>query len=72
VFGLPHERLGEEVVAVICQLAEAELDAQQVQQQLQGKLAKYKIPTKIIIQTEILTRLATGKIAKRQLREGLL
>jgi len=72
VFGLPHERLGEEVVAVICQLAEAELDTQQVQQQLQGKLAKYKIPTKIIIQTEILTRLATGKIAKRQLREGLL
>ena len=33
-----------------------------------GKLAKFEIPRNVHVETEPLPRIATGKIAKRQLR----
>ncbi|PHR59673.1 MAG: hypothetical protein COA47_09240 [Robiginitomaculum sp.] len=72
VFGLPHERLGEEVVTVICRVAGSGLTAEQVYASLKGKLASYKIPTKIVIQDETLERIATGKIAKKDIRAAML
>ena len=68
VFGAPDERLGEVPVAVIHvkngeQLSEADLRAY-----LDGKLAKFKIPERIIISIEPLPRLGTGKIDRRALK----
>ncbi|VAV96162.1 Long-chain-fatty-acid--CoA ligase [hydrothermal vent metagenome] len=72
VFGLPHKRLGEEVATVICEVPGTNLTAQQVHAALKGTLASYKIPSKIIIQSERLPRIATGKIAKKDIRASLL
>jgi len=68
VFGAPDERLGEVPVAVIHlkegeQLREAELRAF-----LDGKLARFKIPERIIFSAESLPRLGTGKIDRRALK----
>jgi len=68
VFGAPDERLGEVPVAVIhlkngVRLGEGELRAF-----LDGKLARFKIPERIIISTEPLPRLGTGKIDRRALK----
>lgn len=72
VFGLPHPRLGEEVAVVICLAPGAKLTPAGVVAALKGKLASYKIPSKIILQSERLPRIATGKIAKKDLRAGLM
>ncbi len=72
VFGLPHERLGEEVATVICLAPNAQLNAKDIAERLRGKLALYKIPSKIIIQSERLPRIATGKIAKKDIKEAML
>jgi acyl-CoA synthetase (AMP-forming)/AMP-acid ligase II len=68
VFGAPDERLGEVPVAIIYvkdgeQLSEGELRAF-----LNGKLAKFKIPERIIFASEPLPRLGTGKIDRRALK----
>jgi acyl-CoA synthetase (AMP-forming)/AMP-acid ligase II len=68
VFGAPDERLGEVPVAVVHvkngeQLREGELRAF-----LDGKLARFKIPERIIISAEPLPRLGTGKIDRRALK----
>ncbi|MFL6754724.1 MAG: class I adenylate-forming enzyme family protein [Sphingomicrobium sp.] len=68
VFGAADERLGEVPVAVVHlkngeQLSEADLRAF-----LDGKLAKFKIPERIIFSSEPLPRLGTGKIDRRALK----
>jgi len=66
VFGAPDERLGEVPMAVIyvkSALTEAEL-----RQFLDGRIAKFKIPEKIIFSEEPLPRLGTGKIDRRALK----
>jgi long-chain acyl-CoA synthetase len=67
VFGLPHERLGEEVaVAVMLKpgmmLSEGELHAH-----LHPRLASFKIPTRIAFTGEALPRNAAGKFLKREM-----
>jgi long-chain acyl-CoA synthetase len=68
VFGAPDERLGEVPVAVIHlkngeQMGETELRAF-----LDGKLARFKIPERIIFSATSLPRLGTGKIDRRALK----
>ena len=69
VFGVPDERLGEEVACVVMpkqgtMIAEAEL-----RQHLLESLAKFKCPAFIRFTDEQLPRNAAGKILKHQLRE---
>ena len=67
VYGVPDERLGEEVGATVHAeepVAEAELLAF-----LQAKLAKYQIPRYLHYSPIPLPRTASGKILKRQLRD---
>ena len=67
VYGVPDERLGEEVGATVHAeepVAEAELLAF-----LQAKLAKYEIPRYLHYSPIPLPRTASGKILKRQLRD---
>jgi acyl-CoA synthetase (AMP-forming)/AMP-acid ligase II len=66
VFGAPDERLGEVPVAVIhvkSALSEAEL-----RQFLDGRIARFKMPERIIFSVEPLPRLGTGKIDRRALK----
>ncbi|HXD28674.1 MAG TPA: long-chain fatty acid--CoA ligase [Arthrobacter sp.] len=68
VIGIPDEKWGEVPKAVI-ELAEgAALDARDLQEHLDGRLARYKIPRTVEFVGE-LPRTASGKIRKSDLRD---
>ena len=68
VFGVPHERLGEEVAAVVVPRSGAHLDPDELGRHVAARLAAFKVPTKVVIVDEQLPRNAAGKILKRELR----
>jgi long-chain acyl-CoA synthetase len=72
VFGVPHERLGEEVAAAIVPRPGRRLDAGALRAFLEAHLAGFKIPTRIAVKREQLPRNPAGKILKRALREELI
>ncbi|MGB4248163.1 MAG: class I adenylate-forming enzyme family protein [Pseudohongiellaceae bacterium] len=72
VFGLPDERLGEIVGAKVMVKPDANLNEAELQAFLQTRLAQFKIPSRIWIQTEQLERIASGKIAKKLIRDALI
>lgn len=71
VFGVPDDRLGEEVAAAIVLDRELDDPAASLRNHCAGRLAKYKIPRYIWILAQPLPRNASGKFLKRQLREEL-
>jgi long-chain acyl-CoA synthetase len=71
VFGVPHERLGEEVAAVIMPKPGSTFSVDELTAFLGEHLAPFKVPTKIGIVNEQLPRNASGKILKRELRDRL-
>jgi long-chain acyl-CoA synthetase len=71
-FGIPHERLGEELVAAVLLKPGATVSAEELQAHVAEKLASFKVPSKVMFVDEQLPRGATGKILKRELRDGLL
>jgi len=52
VFGVPHERLGEEVAVAIWPNEGAVFSATDVWKLLDGKIASYKVPTHVVIMNE--------------------
>ena len=72
VFGVPHERLGEEVACVVVLKPGAALTVAELQEHLAAHLAVFKIPTKVWFATEPLPRNPAGKFLKRELRDAYL
>ncbi len=72
VFGVPDERLGEDVGAVVVLRSGAELDADALRDFLDGRIAKHKIPATVWFRETPLPRNANGKFMKRELRAELL
>jgi acyl-CoA synthetase (AMP-forming)/AMP-acid ligase II len=68
VFGAADERLGEVPIAVVHLKNGERLEDAQLRAFLDGKLARFKIPERIIISPEPLPRLGTGKIDRRALK----
>lgn len=68
VFGVPDDRLGEEVGAVIVPAKGAEVSADEIRAFCKAKLAAYKIPRYIWTQADPLPRNASGKFLKKELR----
>jgi len=68
VFGVPHERLGEEVATVIMLRPGAALTADELTAFLKARIAGFKVPSRIAFSTEQLPRNASGKMLKRELR----
>jgi long-chain acyl-CoA synthetase len=66
VFGAPDDRLGEVPVAVI--YASAALAAEELRAFLEQRIARFKVPERIIFAEGPLPRLGTGKIDRRALR----
>jgi long-chain acyl-CoA synthetase len=66
VFGAPDDRLGEVPVAVI--YASAALAAEELKAFLEQRIARFKVPERIIFAEQPLPRLGTGKIDRRALR----
>ncbi|MEY2454048.1 MAG: steroid-24-oyl-CoA synthetase [Acidimicrobiaceae bacterium] len=71
VFGVPHERLGEEVAAMVLPRTGASLTASELQAHVGERLAPFKVPSLITIVDVPLPRNASGKILKRELRDQL-
>jgi malonyl-CoA/methylmalonyl-CoA synthetase len=70
VIGVPHGDLGEAVVAIVAVKHEAgKIDEARMTTALQQRLAKFKVPKRIIAVAE-LPRNAMGKVQKNQLRES--
>ena len=69
VFGIKHERLGEEVACVIMVKPGMTLTEEQVTTYLNGRMAKYKIPTRIAFTTDPLPRNPAGKFLKRSMEK---
>ena len=68
VFGVPDERLGEIAIAVVRAKAGEELSDEQLRGFLDGRIARFKIPERIIISDAPLPRLGTGKFDRRALK----
>ncbi|HEY2812784.1 MAG TPA: class I adenylate-forming enzyme family protein [Acidimicrobiales bacterium] len=72
VFGLPHDRLGEEVAAVVLPRTGAQVTVAELQHHVREHLAPFKVPTRMTIVDIALPRNAAGKILKRELRDDLI
>ena len=72
VFGIPDERLGETVAAVVCLEPSTTLTESDLQAFASERLAQFKVPSRIWIGHERLPRTASEKIFKRQIREETL
>lgn len=72
VFGIPDERLGETVAAVICLEPNTHLSEDELREFARERLAQFKVPSRIWIGHERLPRTASEKIFKRQIREETL
>ena len=68
VIGLPHADFGEGVTAVIVPAKATTLDEKAILKQLDGKLAKYKLPKRVLF-VDALPRNTMGKVLKNELRE---
>ena len=69
VIGVPDERWGEAVTAVVVPRAGAAQNAEELIGFCRGKIANYKVPKSIVFRSEPLPKTGPGKIAKRVLRD---
>lgn len=68
-FGVPDERLGERLIAMVVPHASAgEVTPEAVQRHVGAHLAAYKVPTEVIVQAEPLPRNHLDKVDKVALR----
>jgi long-chain acyl-CoA synthetase len=67
VFGVPDERWGEAVYAVV--VPSAAVGEQELVEHCRARIAGYKTPKHIELRSEPLPKSAAGKILKRELRE---
>ena len=69
VFGVPDERLGENLATRIALKPGKTATETEISSFLEEKIAKFKIPSYVWFQQEELPRIASGKTAKKQMRE---
>jgi long-chain acyl-CoA synthetase len=72
VYGVPDERLGEKLCATIMLKAGTVLDQVELKAFLKEKIAGFKVPELMYFQYEQLPRIASGKIAKKEIRANTL
>ncbi len=73
IIGLPDEKWGEKVTAVVVQKKDANIDEKTIINFCRDKMAGYKRPKQVIfIKDEEMPRTATGKILHRVLRERFI
>ena len=68
VVGIPDERYGEEIAALVIAREHGTIDAEDVREFCRGKIAHYKIP-RYVISVDEFPMTVTGKIQKFKLRD---
>lgn len=71
VFGVPHERLGEEVGVAVHVNDGMSITADELRAHVAARLAAFKVPSHVYILNDPLPRNAAGKFLKRELRDQL-
>jgi len=71
VFGIPHERLGEEVAAAVMLKPGMAVTAAELREFVGKSLAPFKVPSRILFRDEAIPRNASGKMLKRELQREL-
>ena len=71
-FGLPHERLGEELAVAVYPKPGHALDADDLRRHVGEHLAAFKVPSRVFVFDEPLPRNASGKLLRRSLRDQVL
>ena len=71
-FGIPNERLGEKLVAVVVPQPGRQLDEATLLAHCVAHLAKHKVPRQVRVQHRALPRNASGKTIKRSVRDEFL
>ena len=66
VIGVPDERTGQAVRAVVVRVTGAELDADAVQAHCRARLARFKVPAQLVF-VDVLPRTAAGRLARHLL-----
>jgi len=69
--GRPDDRLGEKLIAVVVPLPGRKVTPEEILDLCREHLAKHKVPKAIIVKTDPLDRIASGKINKRMIRQEL-
>ncbi len=69
VIGIPDERWGEAIKAIVVPRPGAKLDASEIIAFCRNKIGAYKIPKSVDLRDEPLPKTGPGKIAKRLLRD---
>jgi long-chain acyl-CoA synthetase len=72
VFGIPDERLGEQVAAAIYLRPDHEVTVEELQAHVRERLAAFKVPTHVELVESTLPRNASGKILKRSIRDEIV
>jgi long-chain acyl-CoA synthetase len=68
VIGIPDDKWGERVHAIVVPREGAELTAEAVQAWARGKIAGYKVPRSVLVRLERLPLSGAGKVLKSELR----
>ena len=71
VVGLPSERNGEEVVAVVVPEAGQTVDAEALRAFARERLTPYKVPRQVLVAEE-LPKSLIGKVLRKRVRDGLI
>jgi long-chain acyl-CoA synthetase len=69
VIGIPDERWGEAVTAIVVPRSGAAQNAEELIAFCRGKIAGYKLPKSVVFRGEPLPKTGPGKVAKRMLRD---
>ncbi len=72
VFGVPDDRLGETVAAVVMKKPDSILTPGDIQSHISDHLARFKVPQYVSVVDKQLPRTASGKLYKRGIRESFL
>ncbi len=67
LIGLPHPQLGEEPAAVVHLAPGTTASEEELQAWVAGRLAKFKVPVRVVFTEDTLPRNANGKILKKDL-----
>jgi long-chain acyl-CoA synthetase len=68
VVGIPHPVLGEEPAAVVRLAAGSNADEDGIRQHVAARIARFKVPVRVLFMDENLPRNANGKIMKAEVR----
>lgn len=71
-FGIPDERMGEELAAVVVPQDGAMLESEAIKRELEQHVGHFEVPARIVVRESPLPRIATGKFAKRKVRDALI